>query len=175
MNAAPTDEWFDLVNEDGEVVGSITRREAHGNPTLLHPVVHCVIVNRAGDLLLQRRSKDKDIQPGKWDTSVGGHVGRGEAVQDALVREVGEEVGLTITPGQARFLYRYVMQSAVERELVHTFTMVHEGPFRAQESEVDELRFWRRDEILRALGTGVFTPNFEDEFARFVVMAERQA
>ena len=157
------EEEFDLVSETGEVVGFVTRSQAHSNPTLLHPVVHCVIVNNRGDLLLQLRAKNKDIQPGKCDTSVGGHVARGEAIADALVREVGEEVGVTISKGAARFLYRYIMQSEVERELVHTYTLGYEGPFTRQQSEVDELRFWTRGQIDKALGSGIFTPNFEDE------------
>ena len=59
------DEKLPLVDRDGRVVGSATRREVHGNPALLHPVVHCIVTNHRGDLLLQLRSRDKDIQPGK--------------------------------------------------------------------------------------------------------------
>ncbi len=163
----PNEEEFDLVNESGEIIGSITRSQAHSDPTLLHPVVHCLILNSAGDLLLQLRAKDKDIQPEKWDTSVGGHIGRGEPVADALAREVGEEVGITINPDDALFLYSYIMQSEIERELVYTFMLKYEGPFNRQESEVDELRFWTTEEIDARLGSGIFTPNFEDEYARF--------
>jgi len=161
------DEKLPLVGRDGRVVGSATRREVHGNPALLHPVVHCIVTNHRGDLLLQLRSRDKDIQPGKWDTSVGGHVAFGEAVHDALLRELREEIGLQPNPSLVRELYRYVWTNAVESELVHTFTCESEGPFARQVSEVDDLRFWTIREIERALGTGVFTPNFEVEFGKF--------
>lgn len=162
-----TDELFPLVDETGRVIGSAYRREVHGNPALLHPVVHCLVTSRQGDLLLQLRSRDKDIQPGKWDTSVGGHVGFGEAVGDALLRELAEEIGLHTELSALRELYRYVWRSPVESELVHTFTCQSEGPFVPQASEVDELRFWGRAEIEAAIGTGVFTPNFEVEYAKF--------
>ena len=81
-------EFFPLVNESGEVVGKATRAECHSGSKLLHPVVHLHIFNRAGDLLLQKRSLRKDIQPGKWDTAVGGPVDYGESIDEALRREV---------------------------------------------------------------------------------------
>jgi isopentenyldiphosphate isomerase len=162
-----SDELFPLVNEQGDVVGSAQRCEVHGNPALMHPVVHCIVVNARGELLLQLRSLDKDIQPGRWDTSVGGHVQWGEAIPEALQRELAEELGLDASSLEVRFLYRYVMRSEVETELVHTYQCVSDGPFVMQTSEIDELRFWSCDQIERALGSGVFTPNFEDEYARF--------
>jgi isopentenyldiphosphate isomerase len=161
------DELFPLVNEQGEVIGSALRSEVHGNPSLMHPVVHCIVVNARGDLLLQLRSRDKDVQPGRWDTSVGGHVGLGESIDHAIARELSEEIGLDAASVTLRLLYRYVNRSPIETELVHTYHCAVEGPFRRQESEIDELRFWTREQVRKALGTGVFTPNFEDEFRRF--------
>ena len=61
------EEWFPLVNEEGETIGKATRRECHSGCKWLHPVVHLHIFNAAGDLYLQKRSMTKDIQPGKWD------------------------------------------------------------------------------------------------------------
>ncbi|MBN2713231.1 MAG: NUDIX domain-containing protein [Planctomycetes bacterium] len=165
--AYDNDECFPLVDEEGAVIGTALRGEVHGNPALLHPVVHCVITNSAGDLLLQLRHREKKIQPGKWDTSVGGHVAAGEETECALEREVEEEVGLRVKAEECRFLYKYIMKNDIESELVHTYTVKNDGPFRRQESEIEELRFWSRGEIEAALGTGCFTPNFEDEWSRF--------
>ena len=67
-------EWFPLVNEEGETIGKATRKECHSGSKLLHPVIHLHIFNKDGDLYLQKRSMNKDIQPGKWDTAVGGHI-----------------------------------------------------------------------------------------------------
>jgi isopentenyldiphosphate isomerase len=162
-----SDELFPLVTETGEVIGSVKRCEAHGNPARIHPVVHCLVTSGDGRLLLQLRSQDKDVQPGRWDSSVGGHVGYGEPVDAALRREIAEEIGLDSAALELQFLYRYLNRSAIETELVHTYSCCHDGPFARQEDEIDELRFWTHDQIVDALGSGVFTPNFEHEYALF--------
>jgi isopentenyldiphosphate isomerase len=166
------DEWLPLVDGDGRTLGKARRSEVHGNPSLLHPVVHCLVVNASGALLLQLRSLSKDVQPGRWDTSVGGHVGLDESIEAALLREIHEELGVVVDRRQPSFLYSYVMTNALESELVHTYRLEHEGPFVAEPKEIDELRFWSLEAIEARLGSAVFTPNFEDEFARFRGVAE---
>lgn len=160
MNA----EIFPLIDEQGNVVGKATRAECHSGSMLLHPVVHLHIFNRQGDLFLQKRSMCKDIQPGKWDTAVGGHVDFGEAVEDALRREASEELG--VTGFQPAFLFRYIFQSKVEREMVNAYQTVFEGPFVVDPVELDDARFWPVAEIEANLGKEVFTPNFEQEFLK---------
>ena len=161
------EEWLPLVDGDGHAIGKARRRDVHGNPRLLHPVVHCLVTNEAGCLLLQLRSRSKDIQPGRWDTSVGGHVGLGESIEAALLREIHEELGVVVEIGCLSYLHKYIMTNSIESELVHTYVTTHEGPFRPEPSEIDELRFWTLESIEGALGTEVFTPNFEDEFKRY--------
>ena len=103
------EEIFPIVNTEGEVVGSATRKECHAGTFLLHPVVHLHIFNSAGELYLQKRVMTKKIQPGKWDTAVGGHVDYGERIEDALLRETREELGVRdFTP---EFLMRYEFRS----------------------------------------------------------------
>ena len=162
------EELFPLVDPDGKVVGSATRRECHSGSMLLHPVVHLHVFSPDGALLLQKRSDDKDIQPGRWDTSVGGHVDFGETVDEALRREVAEELGLTDFEPKA--LKPYVFQSAVERELVNPFIAVvsRDYPFKFQREEISEIRFWTTDEIEEAIGKGILTPNFEQEYNRLL-------
>jgi len=161
------DEWLPLVDIGGTTIGKARRSEVHGNPDLLHPVVHCLVVNSRGSLLLQLRSMSKDVQAGRWDTSVGGHVGLDESIELALLREIREELGVRVNLLQTSFLYKYVMRSSIESELVHTYEMTHEGPFVPEPTEIDELRFWTTSEIEVARGTSIFTPNFEDEFERY--------
>ncbi|MGC4063592.1 MAG: NUDIX domain-containing protein [Polyangiaceae bacterium] len=160
-------ERFPLVDAEGRVTGSASRAEVHGNPALMHPVVHCLVQNASGQLLLQLRSLKKDVQPGRWDTSVGGHVMFGERVGEAVVREIGEELSVNVSLSQLVPLHRYVMRSEIETELVHTYLLRAEGPFRVEAGEATDLRFFEKHAIEARLGTGYFTPNFEDEFRRF--------
>jgi isopentenyl-diphosphate delta-isomerase type 1 len=156
------EEWFDLVDEKGKVIGKAPRHAVHGNPALLHPTVHLHVFNDRGQLFLQKRSQEKDLFPGYWDTAVGGHVSSGESIEQALVRESKEELGIDID--QIKPLYRYVMRNRFESELVHTFEMLHNGPFELNQSEIEDGRFWSGFEIRKMIGKNILTPNFEQEF-----------
>ena len=156
-------ELLPIVNEAGEVVGSATRGECHDGTKPLHPVVHLHLFDSVGRLYLQHRPVWKTIQPGKWDTAVGGHVDFGEEVAAALQREVREELG--ITDCEPRFLNSYIFESERERELVYVYSAVYDGAV-APSDELDGGRFWTLDEIKAAMGQGVLTPNFEMEFLK---------
>ncbi len=156
------EEWFDLVTPEGKIVGRAPRSVVHGNPDLLHPVVHVHIINSRGQIYLQKRADNKDVQPGKWDTAVGGHISSGESVDHALRREAEEELGISF--GDFRPLFRYVMRNDYESELVHGFLLRDDGPFYPNPEEISEARFWDVQEIRQHLGKGIFTSNFEQEF-----------
>lgn len=158
------EEIFPVVDELGNVIGRATRGQCHSGSKILHPVVHLHVRDGAGRLYLQKRSMSKDIQPGKWDTAVGGHIDYGEDVMTALRREAREELGLTeFEPVK---LFSYVFESDVERELVNSFTaVVDREQISVDPVEIDEGRFWELTEIDFNLGKGVFTPNFEHEYS----------
>lgn len=165
MNKDNDKEIFPIVNEAGMVVGCATRGECHSGIKILHPVVHLHLFNSKGDLFLQKRPIWKDIQPGKWDTAVGGHVEYGEEVEDALMREAKEELGIN------DFIHEkvgcYVFESTKERELVYSFMTIYDGKILTTE-ELDGGRFWSKEEILNNLGKNVFTPNFESEYFEYL-------
>ncbi len=101
------EERFPLVDEVGRVIGSATRGECHNGSKLLHPVVHLHVFNSRGEVYLQKRPEWKDIQPGKWDTSVGGHIDYGETPELALTREVREELGIAeFTPERVKSIHQ---------------------------------------------------------------------
>lgn len=188
------EELLPLIDGQGNVLGRITRAEAHGGTKPLHPVVHVHFYGHdeaSGELLLclQKRSMQKDIQPGKWDTAVGGHVDYGETLARAAARELGEELCIPWIEADGSvgmnaigrgcfepFGMQYIWESDVERELVSVFfaevsphlivkmwnEMVEER------DEVDDLRAWPLSEIEASLGQGVFTPQFEQELPRIL-------
>ncbi len=154
---------FPVVDEEGNIIDAATRGECHNGSKLLHPVVHLHVFNSKGELYLQRRPEWKDIQPGKWDTAVGGHVDLGENVEQALIREVREELGITdFTPER---ITHYVFESDRERELVFAHRTTYDGLITPSE-ELDGGRFFSQEEIAERLGTDFFTPNFESEYIR---------
>lgn len=157
-----TTEYFPLVSENGDVIGRATRSECHSGSFLLHPVVHLHVFNSEGKLYLQKRSLTKDTQPGKWDTSVGGHVDYGENIETALRREVQEELG--ISKFEPTFISRYKFKSDIEAELVHCFYTIYNGEIHPDPIEISEGKFWSLNDIETQLGNGIFTPNFEQEY-----------
>ena len=161
MNKDNEKEMFPIVDESGNIIGAASRGECHSGSKLLHPVVHLHLFDKEGRLYLQKRPAWKDIQPGKWDTAVGGHVDLGENIYQALKREVKEELGLDVSSPE--LLRQYVFESDREKELVNVFKLVTED----QPHPTDELdggRFWTMEEIAESLGKDVFTPNFESEY-----------
>ena len=160
------EEYLPILNTKGEVIGKATRKECHSGSMLLHPVVHLHIFRQGGYIYLQKRSHNKDIQPGKWDTAVGGHVDYGETIDEALLREANEELGLNnITP---QMLIKYIFQSEIEKEIINVYCINVNNEFAPtfDPIEIDESRFWHIDEIEAAIGKCILTPNFEKEYSR---------
>ncbi len=167
------EEMFPVVDEQGNILSAASRAECHNGSMLLHPVVHLHVFNPRGDIYLQKRPAWKDIQPGKWDTAVGGHVDLGESVEQALLREAGEELGLQLSlqDEQLARLPSYVFQSSVERELVFPFKLVWREEIRPS-AETDGGRFWSLEELHESMGREVFTPNFESVYKKLFTAEE---
>lgn len=158
-------EFFEIVDEQDRVVGRAPRSRCHGDPSLVHRVAHVLVFSPSGELLLQKRSMRKDVQPGKWDTSVGGHLDPGETYPEAARREMEEELGIRDIP--LSFLYHSRIRNEFESENVATYLASYAGEIRFEPDEIDEVRFWSPEEIEEMLGTGTFTPNFEEEWEMF--------
>ena len=158
----PGMEMFQLVDRDGNPTGQAPRAVCHGDPTLIHLVVHLHVFDGQGRLYLQRRARTKDTNPGLWDTSVGGHVSAGETVPQALAREAREE--LSILAGDARPLYGFLYEGSFESEYARCFALTWTGPITPDPEEIEAGRFHTLAEVDSMVGTGKLTPLFEREW-----------
>lgn len=163
QNSGMEEEMLPIVDDIGVVIDCAPRSECHKGPGRLHPVVHLHVFSSDGMIYLQKRADTKKVYPGRWDTAIGGHIDLGEELMAALRREAFEELGI------AGFLPGYIgalrVDTPVESEYVHIFVTTHDGPFRLEAEEISDGRFWEQDEIERNLGSGLFTPNFEEDFS----------
>lgn len=164
-------ELLDIVDNNDVVIGQATRAECHTNTALIHRAAHVLVFNSSGELLLQKRSADKDIQPDKWDSSVGGHLAQGESYLAAAYREMAEELGLTGLP--LTYLYRSFIRNQVESENVRTYLAITDADVVYDRREISAVRYWTHEQIDEALGEGIFTPNFEEEWQMFQAYARR--
>ena len=158
------EEWLPLIQEDGKVIGAAPRSVVHnGKSKWLHPVVHLQVL-RGDGLWLQKRPMNKLVQPGKWDTAVGGHLSANEPIEVALQRETWEEIGVQLAQMKVEMLGRYQWKSKLEHEMVFAFVLIHEGTITPHPEELVGGRVWSFKEIEEALGKEIFTPNFEYEY-----------
>jgi isopentenyldiphosphate isomerase len=161
-----SEEHLEIVNYKGEVIDVAPRSVIHGKPEYMHRVVHVLVVNRKGEILLQKRSQNKDVAPGRWDTSVGGHVGIGEELHVSTKREMQEELG--IKDHDPEYLYSYIHSNAYETEMVATYRCYYEGKLYFDKEEIDEIKFWSAGEIEHAIGKNILSDNFEHEFRNYL-------
>lgn len=166
------EELLEVVNHKGEVVCILPRNHIHGDPSLIHRVVHVLVFNTKGHLLLQKRSMSKDVAPGRWDTSVGGHLNPGEDPVSAAKREMREELG--IFSCEPNFLYTYMHTNSYETELVYTYSCLYEGEINFNQEEIDEVKFWSLEVIGGHMGRKILSDNFEQEILNYIRFIENR-
>lgn len=160
--APENEEWLPLVTENGEITGKAPRSLCHRGEKLLHPVIHLHVLNNQKHIYLQKRPVTKLVQPGKWDTAVGGHISFGETLEIALKREAWEEIGLQNF--SAKLIKTYRWDSELESELVYVFVSHDFKSIKLHSEEVEEGQFWTQKQIDANMGQNIFTPNFEYEY-----------
>ena len=95
------EEWIDLYDRSGRSLGRKIPKGAKRENGEYYRHVHIILYSRQGGWLIQQRSMGKEFFPGKWDVTCGG-VMAGEESRDAALREVREELGLSIPPEALR-------------------------------------------------------------------------
>jgi len=158
------EELLPNIDQQGSVISVHPRSAFHrgGKDKMLHPVVHLHVFNSKGEIYLQKRPLNKLIQPGKWDTAVGGHISANEDLQLALKREIKEEIGLENI--DIKFFKNYIWETEIEMELIYMFiSNTNKNPIPSK-TELDGGKFWTINDVEENIGKDIFTPNFEKEF-----------
>ncbi|MBQ3210558.1 MAG: NUDIX domain-containing protein [Oscillospiraceae bacterium] len=148
-------ELLDIYNAAHEKTGRIIERDGkvlEGERLLL---VHVCVFNSRGEMLIQRRSDNKDRYPGCWDVSAGGFVSSGEDSREAVMREAKEELGLEFDESQLKFLltepFSYVLD-----DFYIAFSDASAESLSFQKEEVSGLKWVGREEVFQMLSDGRF-------------------
>ncbi len=140
-----TEEIFDIVDQNDEVIGQKSRSEVH-RLGLRDRSTHLLVFNQAGEVFLQKRSIHKDNNPGLWDSSVAGHVDQGESYDACVVREAQEEIGLKLysTPD---FLFKFEASAQTGWEFTQVYQTIAEGPFVLAKDEIETADWFGTEDV----------------------------
>ena len=118
-------ELIDVLTPDGMPTGVRKSKDKIHRDGDWHRAAHVWIVANDGRILVQRRSLRKENNPGLWDVSAAGHLSAGESAVEAAIREVREEIGLTLAYEDLRFVAR-LWQSCVLNDGTYIDNEIHE-------------------------------------------------
>lgn len=137
-------EVFIVVDKNDNILDYKTRYECHHDRSLLHRTVGVLIFNKHGHILLQKRSMTKDMEAGLWGISAAGHVARGQTDEEAVHRELREELGIDVPLIAFK---KFIIENAQESERAALYKGESDGPFTPDPQEVAEIRFFDPREI----------------------------
>ena len=160
-------EYLDICDEDGQPTGQIVPRSIAHRDGILHRTAHVWIVRENEgriQILLQKRSMEKESFPGLYDTSSAGHIPSGSEPLPSALRELNEELGVAAEPGDLAFAGKFRIKYEKEfhgkpfRDNEVTWVYVYREPvdissLTLQESEVDEVRWFDPEEVRTEIRT----------------------
>lgn len=161
-------EYFDVCDEKGMPTGEIVERSVAHSEGILHRTAHVWIVKKERgrwQVLLQKRSAEKDSYPGMYDTSSAGHIPAGKEPAESAVRELREELGICAEPDQLTYIglfrtqYEEIFHEKPFRDNEVIRVYVYQEPVEPrelvlQESEVEEVRYFDLAEVYREICEG---------------------
>lgn len=142
-------ELIDIVDENNKLTGQVEERKMVHEKCLWHRHVSSWIMNKNGEILLQRRSANKARNPNKW-AKTGGHVDSGESVEDAICREVKEEIGIDIPKEQIEILEIFKSKDPNNKYFAYHFLFVVDykiEDYTLQKEEVTEVKYITIEEM----------------------------
>ncbi len=158
-------EYFDVLNENGEYLNKIESREECHKKGLWHKAVVVFIISLDNKkVLLQQRSSNKKLWPNLWDITAGGHVLSGEFGYQTVIRETKEEIGIDINKNDLEFIGCTTSEN-IKGDIINKhfneYYIVHKNidikDIILQEDEVKDIKWFTREEIIKKIEN-----NYED-------------
>ncbi len=164
------DELLVLVDEEGTVLGPLSKGECHDGEGVLHLAFSIFVFNGRGELLLQQRSADKRLWGGFWSNSCCSHPRWGERMDEAIHRRLEQELGFD-TGLHELFTFTYHArfgEAGSERERCTVFVGRHDGPVAPNVTEIEAWRWIAPADLDAEMKAHPerFTPWFQEEWPR---------
>lgn len=158
-------EFFDVLNENGEYINEIENRDECHKKGLWHKAVVVFIVSEDNKkVLLQQRSASKKLWPNMWDITAGGHVLTGELGYQAVIRETKEEIGISINKNDLEFIGATTSineKGDIINKHFNEYYIVHKNvdlkDITIQTEEVQDIKWFTKEEIIKKINN-----NYED-------------
>ena len=174
-------EYFDILNDKGESTGKVKSRDDVHRDGDWHRTVHCWLLNKKGELLLQLRGPNQESNPNKWDISCAGHISAGEDQWGGVIRECEEELGVSFAPERFKHLVtcrgEFFDSGLVDREFSEVFIVEwdeKDGVFSLCSKEVSELKWmpWRELKTKIEISSDEFVEHDEEYLCLFDYLEE---
>ena len=147
-----------IVDGDDNVIGSLPRYKMKETESICR-VTYILVFNTDGQLLVQKRTPDKDQYPGLLDLAAGGVLVFNESYEASASRELQEELGIAaelVSKGDVYF--EDTSGTSIYRSWGRVFTCENNGPFTLQPEEIDSVEFMDLDKVLK-LDQALITPD----------------
>lgn len=148
------EEFLEVYSPEGTKTGQKKSKSEIHRKGLFHSTVHVWIFTEEGNILIQKRSKKKELNPGVWDVSVAGHIKFNENIKKAAKRETLEEIGININTKDLLKIGVYrsinIHPTAIDKEFFHTYILKIDKnsiDLDYKNNEVDDLKFISIEEM----------------------------
>jgi len=159
-------EYLDILDEEGNKTGKTKLRSEVHRDGDWHRSVHIWIINTKNELLIQKRSPNKKTHPNFLDLSVAGHVSAGDGVIDSAIREIKEELGISIDPSELEqvciYQQKYNENGFNNNQFNNVFLLKKDIVTKnavLQKEEVAEIKFIPYQELVTLSKSGTMVPH----------------
>ena len=149
-------EQFYWVDKNDNIIGTISRAEAHSGSMKIHRSAGIFIENQEEKMLFQQRSIHKDVDPGMWSYSVSGHVEVGRSYKQTAIKEILEEIGLKVK--SLTFLGKYLIETEKEQEITTFYkTKITNPKIKLDATEVEKITWIKTSDLPSFIEKNTFT------------------